>query len=184
MTLAAPPASHCWNSYRYGIFLLNSDFSCSEKNYLWPRVELNYTAQMCTCLEALDPPRSCVLPFLQLFLSLWLSQQGRSWHHPGNLHVISLRKNDSLSIFHLILGLWSLCFRDKCELVAQIFSPDCLNCHSLGCWRSLDQLAGHDLASSFLMWGQLMVFHETYDIEHCVETFCSLTSRRILAFTK
>lgn len=64
-----------------------------------------------------------VLFLLQLFLSLWSSQQGRSWHHPGNLHVISLRKNDSLSVFCLILVLWSLCFGDKCKFITLKYSP-------------------------------------------------------------
>lgn len=126
---------------------------------MWPRVQLSYTAQICISLEALDPPRSCVLLLFQLFLSLWLSQQGRSWHRPGSLHILSLRKNDSLSIFHLILGLWSLCFGDKCKFVIlEILSQNCLSCHPLGCWCSLDQLARPDLASFCPLWGQLMGF--------------------------
>lgn len=71
--------------------------------------------------------QGAVLSLLQLFLSLWLSQQGRSWHHPGNLHVISLRKHDSLSIFHLIFGtLESVFWRQMQVCCSEILSPNCL----------------------------------------------------------
>lgn len=85
-------------SYRCAVFLLNSDFS-----QLKALCTAELCSPVCVCLEATDL-QGALLFLLQLFQSLWFSQQGRSWHHPGNLHIISQRKHDSLSIFHLIFG--------------------------------------------------------------------------------